>query len=169
MSHRGHNIVVGVRCSFLSLLLWTGHVLMCESVNVFSLFCLLPQAEAISLSHELPADLQSLSVCFSVATRGGHHGVLCRGSGAGGLGRHVLQQLLPLPAVQPVRGPEQRRQPVGAERAPGGRRVSRHTGPLMDRGEGGRRKRRWRTRQIISKRKDGGLRSCPVRYELNKR
>lgn len=78
-----------------------------------------------------------LCVCLSTATGGGHRGVLRRGSGAGGAGWHVLQQLLPLPAVRPGAGPGQRCQPVGAERAPGRREIRGHTGPLMDRGGGG--------------------------------
>lgn len=80
----------------------------------------------------------SLSVCPSVstATGGGHYRVLRRGSGAGGPGWHVLQQLLPLPAVCPGPGPEQRHQPVGAERAPGFGAVCWDTGALMDGGRG---------------------------------
>ena len=68
------------------------------------------------LSHLFsPAQLFSLCVSVSTATRGSHHGLLRRGSGAGGLRRHVLQQLLPLPAVHSGPGPEQRCQLMGAE------------------------------------------------------
>lgn len=79
-----------------------------------------------------------LFFCLSTATRGGHHSVLCGSTGAGRAGWHVLQQLLPLPDIRPGPGSEQCYEPVGAERAPGRREVSGHTGPLMDRRRRGR-------------------------------
>lgn len=108
---------------------------------------LLLQTWAVSLSQSCDSPVHLLYVSLFTATRGGHHRVLCRRSRAGGVGRHVLQQLLPLPAVCPGPGPEQRRQPVGAERAPGRREVSWYTGPLTD----GRRRRRG-----VAKRDQGG-------------
>lgn len=102
---------------------------------VFSRRLTLPHC--LSLMSRLLNSYLFLCVSLSTATRGSHYGVLCRSAGAGRVRRHVLQQLLPLPAVHPGPGPEQRFQPVGAERAPGCREVSRHTGPLMDRRGGG--------------------------------
>lgn len=77
----------------------------------------------------------SLPLCLpaSAATGGGHHRVLRAGSGAGGTGGHVLQQLLPLPALGPGPGPEQRRLPVAAERAAGLRAFCRDKGALRRR------------------------------------
>ncbi|XP_055000977.1 WW domain-containing oxidoreductase isoform X2 [Sorex araneus] len=56
------------------------------------------------------------------ATRSGHHGVLRGGPGAGGPGRDVLQQLLPVHALQPGAERADGAGPVGSQReaGPGG-------------------------------------------------
>ena len=79
-----------------------------------------------------PCWLLSLCLFVSIATGGSHHGVLCGSSGAGGSRRDVLQQLFPLPALPPGRGPGHCSQPVGAKRAPGLREAYGPTGPLID-------------------------------------
>lgn len=90
----------------------------------------------------------SLPLCLpaSAATGRGHHGVLRAGAGAGGTGGHVLQQLLPLPALGPGPGPEQRRLPVAAERAAGLGAFCRYKGAL--------RRRRRRRKIVQNGRKD---------------
>lgn len=117
--------------SALTRSLHTTHPNICPSK-----WALLLQAGHISVVSVTSSRLLN-SFSVSTATRGGHHGLLRRGSGAGGLRRHVLQQLLPLPAVNSGPGPEQRCQLMGAEWAPGCREVCRHTGALMDTGGGG--------------------------------
>lgn len=121
---------------------YSTHPKVCVSLDEFSIFCLLLQADAALLSQRRDSSTDSSSsfcvfflffFCLSTATRGGHHSVLCGSTGAGRAGRHVLQQLLPLPDIRPGPGSEQCYEPVGAERAPGRREVSGHTGPLMDR------------------------------------
>lgn len=122
---------------------YSTHPKVCVSLDEFSIFCLLLQADAALLSQRRDSSTDSSSsffffFCLSTATRGGHHSVLCGSTGAGRAGRHVLQQLLPLPDIRPGPGSEQCYEPVGAERAPGRREVSGHTGPLMDRRRRGR-------------------------------
>lgn len=126
--------------------LWTGHLLV--SVCEFPFFDIFFPASSCRVT---PLSCLSATTCpltvslFSTATRCGHHGVLRSGSGAGGVRRHVLQQLLPLPALQPGPGSEQRRQPVGAQRAPGGGEVSGDTSPLN-----------WQTRKRKERRTGAG-------------
>ncbi|KAJ8400525.1 hypothetical protein AAFF_G00396490, partial [Aldrovandia affinis] len=98
--------------------------------------------------------------CLQQPTRGGHHCVLRRGSGAGRAGRDVLQQLLPLPAVPG--GPERGhgRQPVGAERE-AGPRESRSTGPLTPRAQIHTKSRR----KTKGKKEEEEKRMCTVLYK----
>lgn len=132
-------------------------VCVCVSENMWmsSLFVLFvvfvssssspPLTLTLPLPHTLTLTLTLglLSSCVSAATGRRHHRVLRRGSRAGGSGRHVLQQLLPLPAVRAGAGPERRRRPVGAERAAGvGALRRRHTGALIGREVPTRRKER---------------------------
>lgn len=70
-------------------------------------------------SRALIDNFSFFSLSLIPATRSCHHGLLRSRSGAGGPGRDVLQQLLPLPAL--AGSPERRHGPgaVGAQREAG--------------------------------------------------